>query len=98
MRRLRDLFGNLNVVAFTPDDLQLVKGSPSLRRQFLDYEIAQVSSSYRDRLSRYHRALRQRNAILRQVAEGQAPANRLEPWDAQLLNTECRSSSNGRKW
>lgn len=85
IRRLRDLFGNLNVVAFTPDDLQLVKGSPSLRRQFLDYEIAQVSSSYRDRLSRYHRALRQRNAVLRQVAEGQAPANRLEPWDAQLL-------------
>lgn len=85
VRRLRDLFGNLNVVAFTPDDLQLVKGSPSLRRQFLDYEIAQVSPSYRDRLSRYHRALRQRNVILRQVAEGQTTADRLEPWDAQLI-------------
>lgn len=85
VRRLRDLFGHLNVVAFTPDDLQLVKGSPSLRRQFLDYEIAQVSPSYRDRLSRYHRVLRQRNAILRQVAEGRVPENRLEPWDAQLF-------------
>lgn len=85
IRRMRDLFGNLNVVAFTPDDLQLVKGSPSLRRQFLDYEIAQVSPVYRDQLSRYNRALRQRNAVLRQVAEGQTTADRLEPWNAQLL-------------
>lgn len=85
VRRLRDLFGHLNVVAFTPDDLQLVKGSPTQRRQFLDYEIAQVSPAYRDRLARYHRVLRQRNAVLRQIAERKASVGELRPWDEQLI-------------
>src|SRR5690625_4577753 len=90
IRRLADLFGYVNVVAFTPDDLQLVKGSPSYRRQFLDYEIAQVSPAYRDHLSRYNRILRQRNSLLRSIAEGSARANALQAWEEQFIEHGSR--------
>lgn len=85
VRQRADLFGNLNVVAFTPDDLQLVKGSPTERRRFLDVEIAQVSASYRHRLSRYHRVLQQRNAVLREIAERRLAVSQLGPWDELLV-------------
>ena len=42
----KELVGTLNEVLFSPDDLQLIKGSPSLRRRFMDMEISQVSRSY----------------------------------------------------
>lgn len=90
LRRLADLFGYLNVVSFTPDDLQLVKGSPSYRRQFLDYEIAQVSPAYRDHLARYNRVLKQRNSLLRAIADGEASPAALEPWEPQLVEHGSR--------
>lgn len=90
VRRLADLFGYLNVVAFTPDDLQLVKGSPSYRRQFLDYEIAQVSSVYRDHLARYNRILKQRNSLLKAIAEGTTSPQALSAWDPQLVEHGSR--------
>ena len=61
LRRLADIFGYLNVVMFTPDDLQLVKGGPGERRRFLDIELAQVNATYRHDLSAYYRVLKQRN-------------------------------------
>ena len=57
-------------VVFSPDDLQLVKGSPALRRRFLDIEIAQVSPAYRHYFTRYQRVLRQRNNLLKAVYGG----------------------------
>lgn len=90
VRRLADLFGYLNVVAFTPDDLQLVKGSPSYRRQFLDYEIAQVSPSYRDHLGRFNRTLRQRNSVLKAISDAEAHPNALEPWETQFVEHGSR--------
>lgn len=90
LRRIADLFGYLNVVSFTPDDLQLVKGSPSYRRQFLDYEIAQVSPAYRDHLARYNRVLKQRNSLLRAIADGEAAPGTLEPWEPQLIEHGSR--------
>lgn len=90
IRRLADLFGYLNVVAFTPDDLQLVKGSPSYRRQFLDYEIAQVSASYRDHLSRFNRVLRQRNSALRSLVEGSGSREAVAAWENQFVEHGSR--------
>lgn len=55
----------MNLVLFTPDDLQLVKGDPSLRRRFLDMEIAQTSRFYYEALQNYNRVLQQRNRFLR---------------------------------
>ena len=90
VRRLTDLMGHVNVVVFAPDDLQLVKGAPALRRRFLDIEIAQVSPSYRHHFARYQRVLRQRNNLLRTIQGGHADAGLLEPWDVQLVQDGSR--------
>ncbi|WP_114571905.1 DNA replication/repair protein RecF [Exiguobacterium flavidum] len=67
-RRLSDYIGALNVVLFAPEDLHIVKGSPQLRRRFLDMEIGQVSPVYLHELSQYLKVLKQRNALLKQLS------------------------------
>ena len=75
----REQYGLVNLVLFTPDDLQLVKGDTALRRKFLDMEIAQVSPVYYDLLAQYNRVLQQRNRFLKQCRDRE----KLE--EAQLL-------------
>lgn len=62
---ISSLLGLIQGVVMTPDDIQLVKGSPQLRRQFLDIQIAQIDPLYAHHLSRYTRAMKQRNHLLR---------------------------------
>jgi DNA replication and repair protein RecF len=90
LRRHLDLFGHLNVVTFSPDDLQLVKGGPSERRRFLDMELAQVSRAYRHDIATYQKILRQRNNLLKEMSERRAGSDLLEAWDLQLLDSGCR--------
>ena len=52
---------------FAPEDLNLVKGSPQVRRKFIDMEIGQVSPVYMHDLSRYQKILQQRNQYLKQL-------------------------------
>lgn len=63
----KELVGTLNEVLFSPDDLQLIKGSPSLRRRFIDMEISQVSRPYYRELLQYNRAISQRNLLLKKM-------------------------------
>lgn len=65
-RRLSDYVGQLNVVMFAPEDLHLVKGSPQVRRRFIDMEIGQISPVYLHDLLTYQKLLKQRNHILKQ--------------------------------
>lgn len=65
--RLSDYIGNLTVVLFAPEDLQLIKGSPSLRRKFLDIDLGQIKTIYLSDLSQYNHVLKQRNAYLKQT-------------------------------
>ena len=68
LRRTRDLLGTLRVSVFSPDDLSLVKGSPGLRRDYLD-DLAVSLHPRNDAVrSDWEKALRQRNALLKQVA------------------------------
>lgn len=78
----KELIGTLNTVFFSPEDLQLIKGAPAMRRRFLDLEISQTSSTYYGHLLQYKKALRQRNMLLKQYA-GQKKVP-LEEWDIQL--------------
>lgn len=64
--RLSLYIGQLNVVMFAPEDLNLVKGSPMVRRRFLDMEIGQISPVYLHDLLTFQKILKQRNAILRE--------------------------------
>lgn len=62
---LSALFGLIQGTVMTPDDIQLIKGAPALRRQFLDMHIAQIDPLYVHHLTRYHRAMRHRNQLLK---------------------------------
>lgn len=63
--RLSDYIGHMNVVLFAPEDLQLIKGGPSLRRKFIDVELGQIKPIYLSDLSQYNHILKQRNAYLK---------------------------------
>ncbi|HAQ08780.1 MAG TPA: DNA replication/repair protein RecF [Bacillus bacterium] len=66
-RKLSQYVGNMNVVMFAPEDLHLVKGSPQVRRRFIDMEIGQVSAIYLHDISQYNKILQQRNHYLKQM-------------------------------
>ena len=70
--RLMDLLGQLRVVLFLPEDVELVTGAPSLRRRYLNVTLCQVDPDYCRELSAYNKVLEQRNALLRQMAEGKS--------------------------
>lgn len=81
----REQYGRVNLVLFTPDDLQLVKGDPALRRKFLNMEIAQISPVYYDLLAQYNRVLQQRNRFLKQCREREnLEEAQLSVWDGAL--------------
>lgn len=63
--KLSDYIGAMTVVLFAPEDLQLVKGAPSLRRKFLDIDIGQIKPTYLAELSNYNHVLKQRNTYLK---------------------------------
>ncbi|MCH1626792.1 DNA replication/repair protein RecF [Ferdinandcohnia quinoae] len=64
-QKLSQYVGSMNVVMFAPEDLHLVKGSPQVRRRFIDMEIGQVSAVYLHDLNQYQKILQQRNHYLK---------------------------------
>ena len=80
----KELMGLLNVVLFSPEDLMLIKGMPTLRRRFLDIEISQVNPAYYQQLLKYNRILSQRNTLLKKIRENKATPDMLDAWDEQL--------------
>jgi len=87
-----ELVGQAPAVLFSPDDLQLVKAGPAVRRRFLNTALAQLMPRYLDDLLRYRRALRQRNELLKQMQAGRAMGSDLAPWTSQLVETGSRIS------
>lgn len=67
-RKLSDFVGNFNVVLFAPEDLQFVKGPPSIRRRFLNAELGQAYPVYLRTVVEYERILKQRNTYLKNYA------------------------------
>lgn len=80
------LFGNLNCVVFTPEDLELSKGSPDNRRKFLDLSVSQIKISYNTVVSKYETLLEQRNTLLKNINMGKSVKDDLEVWDVQLAS------------
>lgn len=66
-KRLSNYIGHLNVVMFAPEDLSLVKGSPSVRRRFIDMELGQMLPIYLYDLTQFQRILQQRNHYLKRL-------------------------------
>ena len=83
-RRAAALVGLLNAVMFSADDLEIVYGSPSARRRYLNILIAQADAEYLRALRGYERVLRQRNSLLRRIRDRSARADELAFWDDEL--------------
>lgn len=66
-KKLSDYIGNLKTVFFAPEDLNLIKGTPSDRRYFLDLELIQLNPEYLKILSEYRKVIKQRNALLKKI-------------------------------
>lgn len=82
VKKLTDYFGVVRAVVFCTEDLLLVKGTSRIRRRFLDLLLAQTHSSYLGLLQRYARALRSRNALLKQRS---ADENALDSFSRELV-------------
>ena len=83
-RRASDALGSIRAVQFTTLDLDLLTGAPAVRRRYLDVAVGQLQRSHASNLSRYQRALTQRNALLKRIAEGRAAESELQQWDELL--------------
>lgn len=90
--RAVDAIGRLNTVLFTPEDVGLISGAPAARRRYLDIAISQASRDYLASLSRYGKALEQRNSLLRAFARGGAGssgrrlADEISFWDIEVVS------------
>jgi DNA replication and repair protein RecF len=85
-KRLSDLIGHFSVVSFSPEDLDLVRSGPQLRRRFLDVLLCQFSLDYLDTLRHYNGALKQRNSLLKQMGGDDV----LAAYDAPLVEHGAR--------
>ena len=84
IKKLSELLGKINVVIFTPDDINILKGGPQNRRRFLDIAISQLKPNYMYNLNLYLNTLEQRNNYLRQIKEKNKDENLLDIWDEKL--------------
>jgi DNA replication and repair protein RecF len=83
-RRVSDLAGGLHAVLFLPQDLRVLEGPPSERRQHLDSSLAQADAAYAEALAEYGKVLSQRNALLKQLGEQGNQTSQLSFWDEEL--------------
>ncbi|ADC49652.1 recombination protein F [Alkalihalophilus pseudofirmus OF4] len=84
-RKLSEYVGAVNVVMFAPEDLNLVKGSPQLRRRFIDMELGQISPVYLHHLGLYQKVLQQRNFLLKDLQIGKGSKDMLDILTDQLI-------------
>ena len=90
-QKLSQYVGNMNVVMFAPEDLHLVKGSPQIRRRFIDMEIGQVSPIYLHDMGQYQKILQQRNHYLKLLQiKKQTDLTMLEILTEQLIQMAAR--------
>lgn len=83
--KLSDVLGNINIVMFSPDDMEILKSGPAKRRRFLNILISQLRPKYIYCLNMYLKALEQRNNYLRQIKLENKPKELLEIWDEKLV-------------
>ncbi len=86
VRRAGDIFGIMNIVFFSPEDLNIIKEGPSKRRKFLDMELSQIDRIYLADLTSYNKVLKQRNQLLKDIYFRPDLEETLPIWDEQLIN------------
>lgn len=90
IKKASELFGILNIVFFSPEDLNIIKNGPAERRRFLDSELCQLDKLYLSDLTKYNKILNQRNKLLKDIYYRPDLIETLPVWDMQLLETGKR--------
>lgn len=86
LKKLSELLGNMNIVIFTPEDINILKEGPVKRRRFLDIMIGQLRPNYVYNLNMYLKTIEQRNNYLRQIRDEGKQENLIEIWDEKLAD------------
>lgn len=86
IRKSAQLYGLLHVISFSPEDLGIVKEGPAQRRRMVDMELCQLDKIYLYNLTKYNKALDQRNNLLKQIGMDKSLSDTLSVWDEQLVN------------
>lgn len=94
-KRKKDFLGHFATVVFRPEDMRLIEGSPTRRRQFIDTILSVTDRGYAESLSTYENALKRRNKLIDQVRDGQMPRTVLNYWTLLIIKhgkivQECR--------
>lgn len=84
IKKARELFGIVNLVFFSPEDLNIIKNGPAERRRFLDLELCQLDQIYLTDLSSYNQVVNQRNHLLKEIGFNPRAKETLDIWDMQL--------------
>ena len=85
VKRISEVFGILNVILFSPEDLSIIKDGPSKRRKFLDVELCQIDKIYLNNLINYNKILNQRNKVLKDYEKVNNVDTMLDVLDEQLI-------------
>ena len=86
IKKAGSLFGILNIVFFSPEDLNIIKDGPSARRRFLDLELCQLDKIYLSDLTNYNKILNQRNKLLKDLVFRPELKDTLSVWNMQLMD------------
>lgn len=84
IKKASELFGIVNVVFFSPEDLDIIKRGPSERRRFIDLELCQLDKIYVSNLVNYNRCVNQRNILLKELEYKPELEDTLDIWDMQI--------------
>lgn len=85
IKKASELFGIVNVIFFSPEDLNIIKNGPSERRRFIDLELCQLNKLYVYNLVQYNKVVLQRNKLLKEVDFNPSLKGTLDIWDIQLV-------------
>ena len=85
VKKARELFGIVNLVFFSPEDLNIIKNGPGERRRFLDLELCQLDQIYLSDLAGYNHIVNQRNRLLKDMYANPSLKDTLEVWDKQMI-------------
>lgn len=98
IKRAVELYGIVNIIFFSPEDLNIIKNGPSGRRKFMDMELCQLDKIYVSNLLQYNKAVEQRNKLLKDIMFNPSLEDTLEIWDMQILKFGSDIISRRRKF
>lgn len=84
--KLSQVVGNVQTVLFSPDELQVLKQLPGVRRKFFDISISQTKPMYLYYILEYNKILKQRNALLKQMKYDRSLIDTIDIWNIKLIN------------